>query len=104
VNSRVKSSFPRSTAILGAIIYFATSYCFLYFPVLSNNQLIACICVSCSLVVLGMLQAEERGLLRIPKPVAFVGNASFSIYLVHFAVLSAMGKLVKSIGHSRYAL
>ena len=96
--SRVQFSFPRLTALLGAAIYFATSYTELYFPVLSNNQRIAGICVSCALVVLGMVQAEQRSLIHIPRFIQFVGNASYSIYLIHFPILSATAKLVKWSG------
>ena len=42
----------------------------------------------------GFAELERRGRIRVPAPLALVGDASYSIYLVHFPVLSLAAKVV----------
>jgi exopolysaccharide production protein ExoZ len=46
-----------------------------------------------ALILYGLANTEASGRLRIPRWLAFVGDASYSIYLVHFPVLSICAKL-----------
>jgi peptidoglycan/LPS O-acetylase OafA/YrhL len=46
--------------------------------------------------ILGAVELERRGGLRIHRVLTFLGDASYSIYLVHFLAVSALCKLVVS--------
>ncbi len=50
---------------------------------------------SCVLLMVGLIHAERAGLLRVPELLVHLGDASFSIYLVHFPAPSALAKLAK---------
>jgi peptidoglycan/LPS O-acetylase OafA/YrhL len=50
-----------------------------------------------AVMVLGLVEAERSGLLQTPRWLAYLGDAAYSIYLVHFLVLSAFAKLVKAL-------
>jgi exopolysaccharide production protein ExoZ len=47
-----------------------------------------------ALILFGLANTEASGHLRVPRWLAFVGDASYSIYLVHFPVLSICAKIV----------
>jgi peptidoglycan/LPS O-acetylase OafA/YrhL len=49
--------------------------------------------VPCALIVYGMAAQERRGALRAPNWLAALGDASYSTYLSHVLVLSALGRL-----------
>jgi peptidoglycan/LPS O-acetylase OafA/YrhL len=50
---------------------------------------------ACAAVLLwGAMLMEEQGHLQIPAPLKLVGDASYSIYLVHFPALSAIAKIL----------
>jgi exopolysaccharide production protein ExoZ len=51
------------------------------------------ISVPCALVVYGAAAIERRGLPLVPDGLVALGDASYSIYLAHVLVLSALGRL-----------
>ena len=46
------------------------------------------------LLLIGGIQLERSGAIRIPSAMTFLGNASYSVYLVHFALISAGAKIL----------
>jgi len=50
-----------------------------------------------TLVILGAANLERSRTLHVPRAVVFLGEASYSIYLVHLPVISAASKLVKKL-------
>ena len=47
-----------------------------------------------ALVIAGLVQLEQRGRAWMPRSLVAMGGASYSIYLVHVAVLSVLAKLL----------
>lgn len=45
--------------------------------------------------ILGLISMENRGVIGVAKPLRALGDASYSIYLVHFLVVSAAAKTAK---------
>ncbi len=45
-------------------------------------------------LILGFVQAEKRGQVVVPRPLLFVGAASYSIYLVHAPLQSIIAKVL----------
>jgi exopolysaccharide production protein ExoZ len=52
-----------------------------------------------SLVVLAAVELERSGRIGVPQSLVFLGNASYSVYLVHFVALSALAKLAVALTH-----
>jgi peptidoglycan/LPS O-acetylase OafA/YrhL len=52
------------------------------------------------LVVYGVTSMEINGKLHFPKTIRKIGDASYSIYLSHLLVLSAIGRLSVQIANS----
>jgi len=52
-----------------------------------------CYGVSATLCALGVMELERSGELVVSKTLIFLGDASYSIYLVHQPALSVMAKL-----------
>jgi len=46
-----------------------------------------------TLALLGAAELETQGRLRTPRWLAFLGDASYSIYLIHFPVVSTVGRI-----------
>jgi peptidoglycan/LPS O-acetylase OafA/YrhL len=57
------------------------------FPVLAFG-------IGATLIVLTLCDFEKRGILKIPHTLVMLGDASYSIYLTHFLVISALAKLL----------
>ena len=51
-------------------------------------------------MILGAANLERSGRLSLPKPVVFIGEASYSIYLIHFTAISVGCKLALKFGAS----
>ena len=49
------------------------------------------------LVVLGSVEAERQGLIRLPAVSGVLGDASYALYLVHLPVIVAGGKLAQAV-------
>lgn len=48
---------------------------------------------SSTMIVLGVVELERQGHLRVPRPLLLIGNASYVVYLMNFTVLSLMAKI-----------
>ena len=57
--------------------------------------------VGCTLALVGVVELERQGRLTTPGWLILLGNASYSIYLVHFFTLSLLAKLAWSSGAMR---
>jgi peptidoglycan/LPS O-acetylase OafA/YrhL len=53
--------------------------------------------ISAALILCGCMLMEQRGTLHVPKSLKLLGDASYSIYLVHFTVMSAFAKVLYPI-------
>jgi peptidoglycan/LPS O-acetylase OafA/YrhL len=56
---------------------------------------IACRCLlglSCAAIIFGTARLELEGKLRVGRPAAFLGSASYSIYLIHAVVIGLFAK------------
>lgn len=51
-----------------------------------------------ALILAGLAEAERQGRISAPRWIAFLGNASYSLYLVHCAVMAAVCKLGAALG------
>ena len=47
-----------------------------------------------TLLVLGSARLEEQGAFRVPRPLVFLGDASYSIYLVHYPAFMYLAPIV----------
>lgn len=52
---------------------------------------------SCVLLMIGLIDAERAGMVRMPALLVHLGDASYSIYLVHFPALSVLAKVAKLV-------
>jgi exopolysaccharide production protein ExoZ len=64
---------------------------------LSADMLVVLYGLGSSLIMLAALELERGGRLRVPRVLVFLGNASYSIYLVHFIAMSVLAKVALSL-------
>jgi peptidoglycan/LPS O-acetylase OafA/YrhL len=57
--------------------------------------------VASTMIVLGLVELERSGRMRVPGWLVLLGDASYAIYLVHFLALSLLAKLAWSSGAAR---
>jgi peptidoglycan/LPS O-acetylase OafA/YrhL len=86
---------PRWTLAVG-IVLFALTGIGREWGSLSAWEGIAGATLSSVMVIGGCAEADRSGLLRAPGWLVYLGNATYSIYLVHFFALSAIAKVVKA--------
>lgn len=53
-------------------------------------------------ILLGLLVLEKQGAVRFPRLLLFLGDASYSIYLVHYLAVSALSKIATLTVQDRY--
>lgn len=58
--------------------------------------------IAAFLLVIGSVRAESAGQLRVPPMMTFLGDASYSLYLVHYPVIALVAKL--TMGAPVYAV
>ncbi len=58
--------------------------------------------VSSAVAVTGTMAMERRGRLRVPDSLKLLGNASYSLYLVHFMILSLAAKILFPISQHHH--
>lgn len=47
-----------------------------------------------AVAIAGLVGLESETALRVPRPLIFLGEASYAIYLIHLPVISALGRIV----------
>jgi peptidoglycan/LPS O-acetylase OafA/YrhL len=87
---------PRLVAVLGAIVFLGTGMFEVHGGPLDARERMAGYLTGSVLLLAGLIEAERRGRLRTPRWLIFLGDASYSIYLVHFCALSVVAKLAKT--------
>lgn len=85
---------PRHVAFGGIALFLTVGMIEVYHG-LTGWGYIAGYTLSSSMIIGGFAESDRRGLTQPPKFLVDLGNATFSIYLVHFTVLSAIAKLGK---------
>ncbi len=57
--------------------------------------------VASAIVLLGLVSGEQAKMFTTPKWLQFLGDASYTIYLTHFALLTAFAKIIVALGIMR---
>lgn len=57
-----------------------------------------CCALGAGAMILALVQLERTGSLGVPKILVFLGGASYSIYLVHFSVITLFAHVARSFG------
>src|SRR5439155_324875 len=94
--ARWQIPMPRLVAGAGVAIFVLTGTFEIYDGPLSPWTQCAGYTVGSALMLAGLVQAERARLLTPPGWLVYLGNASYSIYLVHFLALSVLAKLGKT--------
>lgn len=67
-------------------------------PMLTPYARVGWIGIPCLMTVYALLWLEEQGIPHFPSWLRRIGDASYSLYLSHFLLLSALGKFWKMLG------
>ena len=89
--------FPKLSLMLGILLFGGTWIAVAYGVVPKNAISTWCYGVGAMLMILGGVVLETKTALRMPRVLIFLGEASYSIYLVHFPALSGFAKLVTKL-------
>lgn len=91
--------FPRTVLLLGAVVFFATGVVNVFYlrdlPEWLTHLLFG---IGSAIALLGAVEAERSGLLRVPRWMTILGAASFAIYLTHILTLSVLAKAAAKLG------
>ena len=87
---------PRTVAIVGLAVFMGTGYLDSYQGPRALYEQTIGYTLGSALMLAGVVQAERSGLLRPPEWIVYLGDASYSIYLIHFVPLSIFAKLAKA--------
>ena len=85
---------PGSLAFVGAALFVINGLLEVYGKVFPEAAVSVLAGLFAAVALGGFAALERRGRIRVPAPLALVGDASYSIYLVHFPVLSLAAKVV----------
>ena len=85
---------PAALAVIGTVLFVADGLVDTYHPLLAQPGVTLLAGLGAALALAGVTELERRGRLRVPRPLLFLGDASYSIYLVHFLVLSLVAKVL----------
>ena len=97
VVQRWQVPMPRVVAAVGVALFLTTGLADSYYgPLLERTRMIG-FTLGSALMIAGLVQAEKWNLIAMPRWLVYLGNASYSIYLVHFLALSILAKLAKAV-------
>lgn len=92
---RAQLPIPGLLAVLGAVLFFGAGLLENRGWVLANRDAQALIYgAGSALMVTGLVRLEQLQRLPIPPLLTALGDASYSIYLIHFPVMSLLAKLI----------
>lgn len=89
---------PLGVAALGVVIFVAFGLAEIYTAFPARQWEALGYGLGSMLVILGVVGAERAGDLRIPSLLRLLGDASYSIYLVHMPLLSVMARGLRATG------
>jgi exopolysaccharide production protein ExoZ len=89
---------PRTIALLGTAIFIAAGMEENYVWWLDGMVRNVIYGVGSALILVGVVQLEREGRIRIPSWLLLAGNASYVTYLINFTVLSLMAKVFVHAG------
>ena len=91
-------AYPHLLAALGALTFLAAmAFASLRFDLGNPVKYLAGI--GAALLIVGTTRLEELGRINIPRNLRFFGDASYSIYLIHFPVLQLIAPIVYRASH-----
>jgi peptidoglycan/LPS O-acetylase OafA/YrhL len=85
--------FAATTVAAGILLFVSVGTDEDYFNTLSGNQENLLYGLGSTMALAGLVSLEQDGRIRIPGVVRMIGDASYSIYLVHLPVLSLLASL-----------
>ena len=88
---------PRLVATAGMAIFLCAGMFEAYAGPLSVSTRIVGFTLGSALTLMGLVEAERSGLLKTPNWLVYLGNASYSIYLVHYLALAVIAKTCKRL-------
>ena len=88
---------PKLCLTLGIVLFGGTWIAVAYGAFLKNAISTWCYGVGAMLMILGGVVLETKTALRLPRVLIFLGEASYSIYLVHFPALSGFAKVATKL-------
>ena len=94
---RITIPAPRRLAACGVALFLLTGMIEIYGRPLSMPEHVFGYTTGSVLIMAGAIGAERSGLLHVPRWLVFLGDASYSIYLVHFPALSLLAKVVQKL-------
>lgn len=88
-----------ASALAGTVIFFATGLSFAYdtWP-LSIGWSTVSLGLGAALVITGLAALEHRGRFAAPRVLAQIGDASYSLYLLHIPLLAIVCKIAVALG------
>ena len=92
---------PRRLILLGGAVILVLAADQDYSGLMSEMWSMLGFGVGCTFVLVGVVELERQGRLTTPGWLMLLGDASYSIYLVHFFTLSALAKLAWASGVAR---
>ncbi len=92
---------PATMALLGLAVFLVAGMDDAYWQTMQVGWRTLLFGLGATLVLAGLVELERQSRLRVPAWLRLLGDASYSIYLVHFFALSLLAKLAWSSGAAR---
>ena len=102
VLNRWKIPAPRLVAGAGVTILLVAGLCEDFYGPLTNFARIFWFTLGSAIIIIGLVESERSGLIRAPRWLVYLGDAAYSIYLVHFLALSVFAKMSKAMLLDQY--
>ena len=92
-------AIPLATALAGTALFFGVGLEEVYGGHLSFDISSLLYGAGSALVIVGAVELERQGRLRVLNVLLYLGDASYSIYLAHVVALSILAKVAMTIAH-----
>jgi peptidoglycan/LPS O-acetylase OafA/YrhL len=89
---------PSGFVLVGITLFFATGLEEDYYQTLSEGTRLILYGFGSAISILGAVELDRSKRLRVWRWIVFLGEASYSIYLAHFMILSLLAKLFVRLG------
>jgi peptidoglycan/LPS O-acetylase OafA/YrhL len=97
VTSRWRIPRPRLVALCGLTMFLGTGLISTYPDAIATRLRSAGFTLGSTLLLAGLVEWEKTRVVAVPRLVLFLGDASYSIYLVHLLALSVLAKVTMAI-------